>query len=79
MEKFRKVKWFIHTVKSLYKSAKTRVIINGVVSSPFQVSRGVWQGDPLSCFLFNLAIEPLANLLRKSNVEPIWIPNTRVR
>jgi hypothetical protein len=31
----------IHTVKSLYESAETRVIINGVISSPFQVSRGV--------------------------------------
>ena len=42
------------------------MIINGVVSSPFKVTRGVRQGDPLSCLLFNLAIEPLACLLRNS-------------
>jgi hypothetical protein len=67
---------FIHTAKSLYESAETRVIINGVVSSPFQVSRGVRQGDPLSCLLFNLGIEPLANLLRKSNRYGYPIPGS---
>src|ERR1700732_1366247 len=57
---------FIRTVRSLYDSAETVVILNGTISEPFQVSRGVRQGDPLSCLLFNLAIEPLANTLRKS-------------
>ena len=56
-ERFRKI------IKSLYESAETVVMINGMPSAPFKVSRGVWQGDPLSCLLFNLAIEPLANLL----------------
>lgn len=51
---------FIKTVKSLYENARTVVIINGVTSAPFNVSRGVRQGDPLSCLLFNIAIEPLA-------------------
>ena len=67
---------FIRTVKSLYDSAETRVIINGIISNPFQVSRGVRQGDPLSCLLFNLAIEPLANLLRKSNLYGYPIPGS---
>ena len=51
---------FINTVKELYKNTFTRVAINGELSSPYQVTRGVRQGDPLSCTLFNLAIEPLA-------------------
>ena len=55
------------------------VIINGVISSPFQVSRGVRQGDPLSCLLFNLAIEPLANLLRKSDLYGYPIPGSEER
>jgi hypothetical protein len=37
-----------------------KVAINGHLSSQYKVTRGVRQGDPLSCALFNLAIEPLA-------------------
>jgi hypothetical protein len=56
----------INTIKSLYKNAHTKVVINGVLSSPFKVTRGVRQGDPLSCLLFDIAIEPLACALRNS-------------
>ena len=54
-------------VESLYKEAETVIVINGVISNPFKVSRGVHQGDPLSCLLFNLAIEPLGNMLHQTN------------
>ncbi|GBE79119.1 hypothetical protein SCP_0203160 [Sparassis crispa] len=57
---------FVNTIRSLYENAETVVIINGECSSPFKVTRGVRQGDPLSCLIFNLAIEPLACLLRNS-------------
>jgi hypothetical protein len=65
---------FINIVKSLYENAETQVMVNGVLSSPFKVSRGVRQGDPLSCLLFDIAIEPLANMLRQSNLEGFNIP-----
>jgi Reverse transcriptase (RNA-dependent DNA polymerase) len=67
LEKYNLLQGFINTVRSLYESAETVVIINGAISKPFQVSRGVRQGDLLSCLLFNIAIEPLANLLRKND------------
>ena len=51
---------FIDTIKSLYQHMATHMAINGILSKPFHVSRGVRQGDPLSCPIFNLAIEPLA-------------------
>lgn len=57
---------FIDTVKTLYKFARTQVMVNREMSDNFQVTRGVRQGDPLSGLLFNLAIEPLANTLRLS-------------
>lgn len=66
MEKYNFPENLIKSIKSLYDSAETIVILNGVKSEPFKVTRGVRQGDPMSCLLFNIAIEPLANALRKS-------------
>jgi len=66
LKRFQLPDRFINTVHSLYEKAETAIIINGVASSPFSVTRGVRQGDPLSCLLFNLAIEPLVCLLRNS-------------
>ncbi|KAF8633797.1 hypothetical protein AX17_004355 [Amanita inopinata Kibby_2008] len=58
----------IRLIRGLYESAYTSVIINGVLSDPFKVTRGVRQGDPLSCLLFNLAIESLACMIRRSRI-----------
>ena len=67
---------FITTVRSLYQHATTRVAINGVLSAPFNVQRGVRQGDPLSSPLFDLAIEPLACTIRNNPlIKGINIPN----
>lgn len=66
LRKFNLPNLFIKTVESLYSDAFTQVAINGFLSTPYQVNRGVRQGDPLSCLLFNLAIEPLACKLRNS-------------
>ena len=43
-------------------------MINGVISDPFIVARGVRQGDPMSCILFDLSIEPLAANIRVSGI-----------
>ena len=60
MERFGLPRIFVNTVKTLYTNASTMVAINRILSDPFKVSRGVRQGDPLSCALFDLAIEPMA-------------------
>jgi hypothetical protein len=66
---------FIKMIQELYRNAHTMVAINGVFSTPFQVKRGVRQGDPLSCALFNIAIEPLACRIRKDpGIKGINIP-----
>ena len=57
---------FTSTVKALYQSTDTHVAINGEFSTPFHITRGVRQGDPLSCALFDLAIEPLVCKLRNN-------------
>jgi len=68
LQTFNLPNMFINTVKALYSNTHTRVAINGMLSEPFKVTRGVRQGDPLSCLLFDLAIEPLACTLRNSNL-----------
>ena len=66
---------FINTIKALYANAATKVAINGVLSEPFQVRRGIRQGDPLSCPIFDLAIEPLACMIREdNNIKGFAIP-----
>lgn len=68
---------FITNVKHLYANATTQVMINGHLSAPFKVVRGVRQGDPLSCLLFIIAIEPLLTMLRVSpNIKGLEIPGT---
>ena len=71
LQKFAFPNEMINTIKILYKDAPTSVIINGVISSPFYVTRGVRQGDPMSCILFNLSIELLAANIRASNIRGI--------
>ena len=60
---------FIAKVRNLYQTATTRIRINGFVSKLFDVSRGVRQGDPMSCLLYNLAIEPLIESIRLSPLK----------
>ncbi|KAF5352050.1 hypothetical protein D9758_009406 [Tetrapyrgos nigripes] len=79
LEKFEFPKEFIETVQRLYKTAKTSVMINGIQSETYEVIRGVRQGDPLSCLIFDLAIEPLAAMLRNSHLQGFRIPGITER
>ncbi|KZZ93600.1 reverse transcriptase [Ascosphaera apis ARSEF 7405] len=56
----------IEVIKSFYEDATTTVMINRMESRDIKLERGVRQGDPLSCLLFNIVIEGLANLLMTS-------------
>ncbi len=67
---------YTNTIKALYATAHTSVMINGILSRPYRVYRGVRQGDPMSCLLFDLAIEPLSAMIRKSNISGFNIPGT---
>jgi len=51
-------------ISDLIDGCKSRVRINSGYSPYFHLRRGVRQGDPLSCLLFNFSIEPLAIRLR---------------
>lgn len=55
---------FINCVKLLYSAPQATVSVNGLMSSPFSITRGTKQGCPLSPLLFALAMVPLAEMIR---------------
>ncbi len=54
----------INLVKLIYHSLRASMIVNGMQSPEFSLSRSTRQGDPISPQIFNLAIEPLAEAIR---------------
>jgi len=52
-------------IQDVLPNCRSRVRINSGYSEWFKLKRGVRQGDPLSCLLFNFSIEPLAMRLRQ--------------
>jgi len=60
-------------ISDLTNNCRSRVRINGGYSPYFTLKRGVRQGDPLSCLLFNFSIEPLAIRLRQC-VKGLQVP-----
>lgn len=56
---------FINWVRTLYYNPKAKTTTNGQISSPFSLHRSSRQGCPLSPSLFALAIEPLAEAIRR--------------
>ena len=69
-------KWIDILYDSSPNSVPTaRVQVNGFMSEPYAIKRGLRQGCPLSCYLFLLCIEPVIRRLReKESVMGIELP-----
>lgn len=64
---------FISMVKILYCDIESVLKVNGGLSAPFKVKRGVRQGCPMSGMLYSLAIEPFLHTLR-AKLKGISLP-----
>ena len=66
MESFGFSAGFIAKIKVLYRDVESVLKINGSLSAPFRVCRGVRQGCALSGMLYALSLEPLLHRVRAS-------------
>jgi len=55
---------FIALLRDWAAKRRTRVRVNGELSEPYAMTKGVPHGDPLSCLLFNLFIDSLSRFLK---------------
>ena len=55
-------------VKTMYQTISTRVQVNGVLSDPVSITRGVRQGCPLSPSLYVIYIEAILRAITQCRV-----------
>ena len=60
---------FKNMIRLLYLNSEnfSRIILDGFLGDKIHMQRGIRQGDPISGYLFNLVVEPLANQLVQSS------------
>ena len=71
---------FVNFVKTLYRNISSCVMNNGRTSQYFSVQRGVRQGDPLSPYLYILALELLSCSVREDpNIKGILVKDKEIK
>ncbi|KAL1916212.1 uncharacterized protein VTP21DRAFT_5829 [Calcarisporiella thermophila] len=73
LEKFNFGSRFRSFIQHLHNGHQALVSISGSLTAPFPITRGVRQGDPLSPYHYNIAVEPLFAAIR-SKIRGIAVP-----
>ena len=55
---------FIYIIK-VFTNIQSKIKINGLLSDPFTLIGGIYQGCPLSMLLYTVAVEVLENIIDK--------------
>ena len=71
---------FIQWIHTFYNNISSCVLNNGFSTAPFDVQRGVRQGDPLSSYLFIIVLEILTISIRSNkNVQGIVVDGKEIK
>jgi len=71
---------FIKWVSALYSNISSCILSNGFSTQMFEVRRGVRQGDPLSAYLFIIALELLLVKIRSDkDIKGIKVENKEIK
>ena len=70
----------INWIMILYKNIQSTCLINGYLTKPFKVERGIRQGCPLSMIVYVIFQEPLYNAIEKiSSIIPPAIKSEQIK
>ena len=77
LKKLNFPEYIINWIRIIYQDPVSKLKINNFISQPFNLLRGVRQGDPLSPILFVLCIEVLASTIRNhADLKGFQIPKS---
>ena len=70
----------INIIRTLYRDAQSKVLVNKTLSSALTLCRGCRQGDSLSGTIYILCLEPLLEKIRQdTSISGLHIPNKGIQ
>ena len=80
LEKLNFGESFVRWIRLFYNNISSCIMNNGVATPFFSIGRGVRQGDPLSPYLFILALETLLTAIKQTrDIKGIVVENKEIK